>query len=177
METMLLNWKNAEAHAIGISIMVLSERKQILLEEYKNCTQVFLNESRLFWTRFGVYLAISSGLLTAWSYLGQLNRTPFLSVGLLAISLIGAFLGIIWFFVVGRGNALSDLCQDRLREIERDLKTLKTFDEYRERSHFDGRKSFERGRLRNTSLWPPALFTLIWTFLSVLSLLQFQLQT
>jgi len=107
--------------------MVLNREETLLLEEYKNCTEVLLNESRLFWSRYQTHLALNTGLITVWSYLSGLSRTYLLWPGLIGIAFIGIITAITWLLNIARAYALSVYWTERLNEIEQELPPLRTF--------------------------------------------------
>jgi len=144
--------------------MALSQG-EILLEEYKNCTEVLLNESRLFWSRYQVHLALNSGLLTVWSYLGGLPRSQLLQTGIICMASFGIVMAIVWFLNIERAYALSVYWTNRLNEIEQKLPPLRTFTRERYNNFWKTRNWFERRRITAWAVLAPLAFLAIWSIL------------
>lgn len=149
--------------------MALNREETLLLEEYKNCTEVALNEARLFWSRYQTHLALNSGLLTVWSYFSGLYRTYLLTIGLIGIAFIGIITAIIWFLNIARAYALSVYWNERLNEIEKELPPLKTFSRVRYEKFWKTRRWFEKRRISIWSTLVPLSFIGVWLFLAYVS--------
>jgi predicted nucleic acid-binding Zn ribbon protein len=150
------------------------DRLHTLLEEYKVCAELFMNENRVRWTRYEIHLALSSGLITVWMYFVGLRSSLLSHFGLVAIALIGISVAGTWFFMVNRGYGINDYWQWHLRRIENDLKVTRLFDEGLENEFWFGSEKQEkqpwrnRRRMRNLSQIVPFVFMLVWIVLLVL---------
>jgi len=137
--------------------LALSKDETIWLENYKLLIEFVMNESKLYWDRYNVFLALNSGLLVALVFLAPRPIFPLLE----AISIFGISLGIIWFLIVARASAYIRYWIKKAREIEEDK--LQQLSIFKEEEKFRNRiKWYEKAGIIRTALVVPILTSTLW---------------
>jgi len=121
-------------------------------------------ESKNYWDRYNVFLALNSGLLAALVLLG--SRSPIMKLPLVGISFFGMIQGIAWFLVVARASAYLRHWIKTAREIEENkLQQLTIFKKEEEfRSRLNG---YEKAPIMKTALVIPVLASALWFILTL----------
>jgi hypothetical protein len=97
----------------------LSQSDTLALEMYKIIVEIRNLEGKLFWTRQNFYFAVESLLLTAVGYkLLAPSAYPDHPVYLLAGSILGALIALIWIANARAGNLLIWLWNRKLEKLE-----------------------------------------------------------
>ena len=144
--------------------MALSKDETIWLENYKLLMDLIGYESKNYWDRYNVFLALNSGLLAALVLLG--SRSPIMKLPLVGISFFGMIQGIAWFLVVARASAYLRHWIKTAREIEENkLQQLTIFKKEEEfRSRLNG---YEKAPIMKTVLVIPVLASALWFLLTL----------
>lgn len=144
--------------------MALSKDETIWLENYKLLMDLIGYESKNYWDRYNVFLALNSGLLAALVLLG--SRSPIMKLPLVGISFFGMIQGIAWFLVVARASAYLRHWIKTAREIEENkLQQLTIFKKEEEfRSRLNG---YEKAPIMKTALVIPVLASALWFILTL----------
>jgi len=144
--------------------LALSKDETIWLENYKLLMDLIGYESKNYWDRYNVFLALNSGLLAALVLLG--SRSPIMKLPLVGISFFGMIQGIAWFLVVARASAYLRHWIKTAREIEENkLQQLTIFKKEEEfRSRLNG---YEKAPIMKTALVIPVLASALWFILTL----------
>ncbi|MCP8311342.1 MAG: hypothetical protein L6M37_00115 [Candidatus Methylarchaceae archaeon HK02M1] len=146
--------------------MTSPELEKLELEEYKLCSQLIMNESRVYWARHNFHLALSSALITVWAYFA-IDITFLRILGLIGIGFIGFTISLIWWFISGRARAYSIYWMERANEIEGKIPELRLFSEERFNEFFKNRKLFEKQPITKWAMLIPLMFMFVWVGLTL----------
>lgn len=134
-------------------------------EQYKQLLDIWNQKSNRFWIRFNAFLAINSGLITAFSYLLSFQNTNTLPQYIIIfVGIIGITFSFIWYLIIFFSRKWQSLRHDQGKQIEDNHKEI----EVKIFTDVPFKKSFLRDTLKirptitNICYVIPVIFIIIW---------------
>lgn len=144
----------------------LDRRDVLLLEEYKNCTRLLMNENRIFWSRFQTFFAICTAFFPIWIYLASQNPSFTIVWATEGTAILGIALSFLWLLVVIRGRGFNAYWQIRLGRIEY-LLHLRTFNRADERRYWARMRRWRKVGIGTSTKVVAIVFMAIWVILII----------